>query len=181
MHLLKTVGRGVFLFLVVFIAVILFRGDLERTSEIRAAVVWDQLELQLDRLHCLSVNPRRIVFNERQYPSEKLVSTIGAQLAIPRIYVNANVAECPWGFSLSGEKRNIFAVRYREEIAHYVLSVGICERVPDGTLNPDRCLVKSIYVFNSNVGVDALFSVALTGLARKQTSEWEAFQAEGAK
>ena len=179
--MLKTVGRGVFLLLVVFIAVILFRGDLERTSEIRAAVVSHQLELQLDRLHCLSVDPRRLVFNERQYPGEKLVRTIGAQLAIPRIYVNANVAECPWGFSLSGEKRDIFAVRYREEIAHYVLSVGICERLPDGALNPDRCLSKGIYVFNRNVATDELFSMALTGLARKQTNEWEAFQVEEAK
>lgn len=165
----------------ILIAVVLFCGDLERTSEVRAAVVWDQLELQLDRLHCLSVDPRKLVFNERQYPGEKLVSTIGAQLAIPRIYVNANVAECPWGFSLSGEKRNIFAVRYREEIAHYVLSVGICERKPDGTLNPDRCLAKSIYIFNHNAPVDALFLVSLTGLARKQTSKWEAFQVEGTK
>ncbi len=144
-------------------------------------MVWDQLEIQLDRLHCLSVDPRRVVFNERQYPSEKLLSTIGAQLAIPRIYVNADVAECLWGLSLSGEKRNIFAVRYREEIAHYVLSVGICERMPDGTLNPDRCLSKSVYVFNRNVAVDQLFSVSLTGLARQQTSKWEAFQVEEAK
>jgi hypothetical protein len=83
--------------------------------------------------------------------------------------------------SLSGERRNISAVRYRDEIARYVLSVGICERMPDGTLNPDRCLAKSVYVFNRNVAVDVLFSVALTGLARKQTSKWEAFQIEGIK
>jgi hypothetical protein len=181
MRLLKAVGRGFAFLLVALCAVAVFWSDIGQTSELRAAVTWNQLELQLDRLHCLSVDPRGIVFNERQYPSERLVSTIGAQLAIPQIYVNAEAAKCPWDLSLSGEKRDIFAVRYRDEIARYVMSADICERLPDGTPNPNRCLSKNVYVFNRSVAVDAIFLVALTGLARKQTSKWEAFQVEGAK
>lgn len=181
MHLLKTVGRGVFLLLVVFITVVLFRGDLERTSEIRAAVTWNQLKLQLDQLHCLSFGPREMMFNQREYASNDLIDKIRTQLGIPNIYVNVDAAKCPWGLSLVGERRDTFAVRYRDEIAHYMMSADICEWLPDGTPNPSRCLSKNVYVFNRSVTVDALFSVALTGLARKQTSDWEAFQVEGAK
>lgn len=181
MHLLKTVGRGFAFLLVVLLAVVLFRGDLERTSEIRAAVTWNQLELQLDQLHCLSIGPRDMVFNQQKYSSDDLIDKISTQLAIPHIYMNADAAKCPWGLSLVGEKRDTFAVRYRDEIAHYMMSADICERLPDGTPNPNRCLSKNVYVFNRNVAVDALFSIALTGLARKQTSEWEAFKVEGIK
>jgi len=92
-----------------------------------------------------------------------------------------DVAECPWGLSLSGEKRDIFAVRYRDEIARYAMSAIICERLSDGTPNLDRFLSKNIYVFNRSVAVDEIFLVALTGLAKKQTSKWEAFQVESAK
>jgi hypothetical protein len=63
-----------------------FWNEAGRTSEIRAAVVSDQLEVQLGRLHCLSVNPQRVVFNERQYPVEGVIGVIGAQLAIPRMH-----------------------------------------------------------------------------------------------
>jgi hypothetical protein len=85
------------------------------------------------------------------------------------VFFDADVTTCPWWFFITG----ISAVRFDGGSAPYLVSIGICERKPDGRVNPNKCLSKNIYVFNRNFEPHT-FLLALVGLARPQATESEA-------
>jgi hypothetical protein len=115
------------------------------------------------------------VFDRKDYWDPKLVEAIVDILSIKAVMLNAAYTTCPWSFFVTVVPKAIFAVRYDGLFARYLVSVGICERKVDGSINPNKCLSKNIYVFNPRVETHELFSIALVGLARPQANKWEAF------
>jgi hypothetical protein len=147
-------------------------------GEFLAAASLNQSAVRIDGVSCLSIDPNQVVFDQKDYWDPKLVETIVDILSIKMVLFNADYATCPWGFSVVVVPKTIPAVRYNGQFARYLVSIGICERTVEGSMNPNECLSKNIYVFNPRVETHELFSLALVGLARPQTSELEAFQSK---
>lgn len=142
-----------------------------------AAVSLNCSTIRIDGVNCLSIDPHKVVFDEKDYSDPKLVEAIVDILSIKTVLFNADYATCPWGFSVTVVPKTIPAVRYNGQFARYLVSIGICERTA-WSLNPDKCVNKNIYVFNPRVEPHELFSLALVGLARPQASKWEVFQSK---
>jgi hypothetical protein len=147
-------------------------------NQFLAAASTNDSAVRIDGVSCLSIDPNKVVFDQKDYWDPKLVEAIVDTLSIKAVLFNADYATCPWGFSVTVVPRTIPAVRYNGQFARYLVSIGICERTPDGRMNPNKCLSKNIYVFNPRVEPHELFSLALVGLARPQASELEAFQSK---
>lgn len=146
--------------------------------EYMAAASQNQTAVHIDRISCLSIDPHKVVVDRKEYSDPKLVEAIADTLSVKRVLFNADYATCPWHFFITVVPGTDFAVRYNGLPARYLISIGICERFANGSVNPNKCFDKNIYVFNRRVPAHELFSIALIGLARLQASEWEAFQSE---
>lgn len=131
-------------------------------------------------VHCVSIDTRRtpsdVSYGPKSYSDPKLPDAITAILSIKTVIFNADSAACPWGFSINVVPKMQPTVRYNGQAARYLVSIAICERDADGTMNADKCISKNIYVFSPHVAPHDLFKIALVGLAKRQTNEWEAFQ-----
>jgi hypothetical protein len=147
-------------------------------TEYMAAASQNQSAVRIDRVGCLSIRPHQVVFDRKDYSDPKLVEAIVEILSIKTVLFNADYATCPWDFFVTGIPGTGFAVRYYGQPARYLVSIGICERFANGSVNPDKCFDKNIYVFNPRVEPHELFSIALVGLARPQAREWEMFQSK---
>jgi hypothetical protein len=147
-------------------------------NQFLAAAALNDSAVRVDGVSCLSIDPHKVVFDQKDYFDPKLVETIVDILSIKTVLFNANYATCPWGFSVTVVPRTIYAVRYNGRFARYLVSIGICERTVNGRMNPNKCLSKNVYVFNPRVEPHELFLLALVGLARPQASELEAFQSK---
>jgi hypothetical protein len=147
-------------------------------NQFTAAAALNYSTIRIDRVSCLSIDPHKVVFDKKDYSDPKLVETIVDILSIKTVLFNADYATCPWSFSVTVVPKTIFAVRYDGQFARYLVSVAICDRFVDGSINPNKCVNKNIYVFNPRVEPHELFSLALVGLARPQASKWEVFQSK---
>lgn len=132
--------------------------------------------IRFDQVACLSIDPHKVVFDKKDYSDPELVKSIANILSIKTLLFNADYATCPWGLTAVVVPGTIFAVRYGVWPARYLVSVAICERTATGSLNPDKCISKNIYVFNWRAKPQELFTLGLIGLVRPQASEWEAFE-----
>jgi hypothetical protein len=147
-------------------------------NEFLAAAAQNQSAVRIDGVSCLSIGSNQVVFDQKDYSDPKLVEAIVNTLSIKTVLFNADGAACPWGFFVTVVPGLISAVRYDDLFARYLVSIGICERTPDGKMNPNKCTDKNIYVFNSRAEPHELFLLALAGLARPQASEWQVFKME---
>jgi hypothetical protein len=143
-----------------------------------AAAALNDSAVRIDGVSCLSIGPHGVVFDQKDYSDPQLVDAIVETLAIKTVLFDADFKTCPWGFFVTVVPGLVSAVRFGAQSARYLVSIGICERTIDGTLNPSKCLDKNVYVFNPNVGPHELFAVALVGLAKSQSNEWEVFQSK---
>jgi hypothetical protein len=150
-------------------------GDPDPNQFLAAALLNDS-SVRIDHVSCLSVDPHKVMFDQKDFSDPKLVESIVGTLSISAVSFNANYAKCPWSFFAVVVPRWTFGVRYNGHFARYLVSIGICERNVDGSINPNKCLSKNIYVFNPRVEAHDLFSIGLVGLARTQANQWEAFQ-----
>jgi hypothetical protein len=170
---------------VVVVAVLLVASaalrDDRRPSKLRAAASLNSSDIRIDGLRCLSVDPQKVVVDQKQYSDPRLVETIVDILSIKAVVLDADNTTCPWGFFVTVVPGLVSAVRLHGEPAKYLVSIGVCERTSRGTLNPGKCLNKNIYFFNSDIEPRGLLSVALVGLARSQTQKWEEFQSTWAQ
>jgi hypothetical protein len=123
-------------------------------------------------------DPHKVVFDQKDYWDPKLIEAIVDTLSIKPVLFNADYATCPWEFFVTVVSKMIPAVRYNGQFARYLVSIGICERTLNGSINSNECLSKNIYVFNPRVEPHELFSLALVGLAKPQVSELDAFQSK---
>src|SRR6266705_2827210 len=118
------------------------------SSEYLAAAGQNQTAVRIDGVSCLSIGSNGVVFDEKEYSDPKLVEAIVEILSIKTVLFNADYATCPWDFSVTVVPGTIFAVRYNGQAAKYLVSIGICERKPNGSVNPNKCFDKNIYIFN---------------------------------
>jgi hypothetical protein len=146
------------------------------SSEYVAAAAENDTAFRARDFGCVSVDPHHVVYDTEEYADPKLAEAITDVLSIKNVFFDADVTTCPWHFFITGISGKVRAVTYYGEVARYLLSIGICERKLDGRVNPNKCLSKNIYVFNPNVEPHMLFSLALVGLARSQTTEWEVYR-----
>jgi len=147
-------------------------------NQFLAAVSLNYSTVRIDDVSCLSIDPHKVVFDQKDYWDPKLVEAIVDTLSINPVLFNADYATCPWGFFVTVVPRTIPAVRYNGQFARYLVSIGVCERTLNGSMNPNKCINKNIYVFNPRVEPHELFSLALVGLAKPQASKFEAFQSK---
>jgi hypothetical protein len=147
-------------------------------TRLQAAASLNYSAVNINGLQCLSIDPHKVVFDQKDYSDPKLVETIVDILSIKTVLFNADYETCPWGFFVTIVPGQVSAVRFEGQSAENLVSIGICERTHTGTLSPSKCLNKNIYVFSSHVEPHELLSAALVGLARLQTKKWEMFQVE---
>ena len=147
------------------------------SNEYVAVTARGSANFQLDHVTCVSIDSRHgVIFDEQEYPDPKLSEAISQILSIKNVMFDVDNRACPWSFSITGITGTIYAVRYNDRFAKYLVSLGVCTRSPNGLPNPNDCVEKNIYVFNPRLPPHQLFLVALTGLAKLQVNEWEAFQ-----
>lgn len=137
-----------------------------------------QSEFRIDSVSCLSISPHKVVFDQKDYWDPKLIEEIVHVLSIKSVLLDADYGTCRWGFFATVVPGIITAVRYQDQLARYLVSIGICERTVDGLMNPNKCLTKNVYVFSAHREPGELFHLGLVGLARSQTNEWEVFRNE---
>jgi hypothetical protein len=166
---------GIVLLVSLIAALVFWLLDRE-PDEFLAAVSLNYSTIPLEKVGCLSIDPHKVVFDGKDYSDPKLVESILDILSIRTVLSDADYATCPWGFFATAVPKTIFAVRYGILPANYLVSVGICERTPDGRMDPNRCINKNVYIFNWRVQPHELFSIGLMGLKRPQASKWEVFQ-----
>jgi hypothetical protein len=146
------------------------------SDKLVAAVATNQNRITVGWLSCLSVDAHKLVYAERDYWDDSLLGEIADKLAVKVVLANADYAACRWGFFATVVPGAIRALRYNGDAAQYLISIGVCERTVDGSMNASECVDKNVYVFNQRVTPHDLFSVALVGLAKSQTAEWEVFK-----
>jgi hypothetical protein len=143
-------------------------------AEYLAAVSQNDAAFRVSDFSCVSIHG--VVYDQKEYIDPKLAEAITDVLSIKNVFFDADVTTCPWYFSITGISGNVYAVRYNGDFARYLVSIGICERKPNGRVNENKCLSKNIYVFNRKVEPHTLFLLALVGMARSQATELEAYQ-----
>jgi hypothetical protein len=146
------------------------------SAEYVAAATQNDAAFRVSDFSCVSIDPHKVVYDQKEYIDPELAKAITDVLSIKNVFFDADATTCPWHFFITGISRRISAVRFYGSPALYLVSIGICERKPDGHVNPNKCLSKNIYVFNRNVEPHKLFSLALVGLARSQATELEGYQ-----
>jgi hypothetical protein len=157
------------------VAIEIWRVD-SNPTELQAAAAVNTSAVSIDGLRCLSIDPRKVVVDQKEYWGAGLVEAIADTLPVKAVLLDANYETCPWGFFVTVVPGLISAVQYHGRSARYLVSIGVCERIATGTLIAGKCLNKNIYIFNSDVEPRDLLLVALAGLARSQVDEWEVFQ-----
>jgi len=146
------------------------------SAEYVAAASQNDATFRVSDFSCVSIDSHRGVhYDQKEYVDPELAKAITDVLSIKNVFFDADVTTCPWYFFITGISGRISAVRFDGGSALYLVSIGICERKPDGRVNPNKCLSKNIYVFNRNVEPHTLFLLALVGLARPQATESEAY------
>jgi hypothetical protein len=146
------------------------------SNQLQAVVSVNDSTVHIDRVSCLSIDPHKVVFDRKDYWDAKLAESVADVLSIKMVLLNVDYATCPWGLSITVVPGTVFAVRYEGRFAKDLVSIGICERTVKGSLNPDKCLSKNVYVFASSDNPHVLFLAGLVGLAKPQVGEWDAFQ-----
>ena len=146
------------------------------SAEYVAAASQNDAAFRVSDFSCVSIDSHAVVYDQKEYIDPELAKAVTDVLSIKNVFFDADVTTCPWYFSIVGISGRIPAVRFDGGSALYLVSIGICERKPDGHVNPNRCLSKNIYVFNRSVEPHKLFLLALVGLARSQATKWEAYQ-----
>jgi hypothetical protein len=154
----------------------LMKGGGPDPNQFWAAASMNQSAIDMDGVSCLSVDSHKVVFDRKEYSDPRLPEAIVGNLPIKNVLFNVDYATCPWGFFVTVVPGQVSAVRYQDLFAQYLVSIGLCERTPNGRMNPNRCTTKNIYVFNPRVEPHELILLALVGLAKSQTSEWEVFR-----
>jgi len=157
------------------VGLIAWNVDLDPNRFLAAAALNDAT-VRIEQISCLAVDSRKVIFDQKIYQDPELGDAIAKNLSIKTVALNADYATCPWGFFVNVVPGTVFAVRYEGRVARYLVSIGICERRVDGSMNPNKCLSKNIYVFDPRVKPRELLVVALVGLAKSQAAEWEAYQ-----
>ena len=106
-------------------------------NQFLAAASTNDSAVRIDGVSCLSIDPNKVVFDQKDYWDPKLVEAIVDTLSIKAVLLNADYATCPWGFFVTVVPRTIPAVRYNGRFARYLVSIAICERTSDGRMNPN--------------------------------------------
>jgi len=161
-----------------FVVALYASGVGSNPNQLLAVVSTNQKSITVGWLSCLSVDPHKVVFDERDYWDDKLLGEIADKLSVRAVSLNAAPAACRWGFFATVVPGVVSAIRYNGQPAQYLISIGVCERTVDGSMNPNECVNKNVYVFNQRVAPHDLLSVALAGLASSQTDEYEMFKSE---
>jgi hypothetical protein len=145
------------------------------SADYRAAAAQDRHpKFRVNDVSCVSIDRGSIIVDQKAYADPALANAVTDLLSIKTV-LDADVATCPWNFSINVISGRNYNVTYGGEFARYLVSIDICERKSAVLANP-KCLSKNIYVFNRNIEPHKLFLLALLGLARPQAEEWEVYK-----
>jgi hypothetical protein len=145
------------------------------SAEYLAVASQDAVGLRLSEVSCVSIDRAEVVFDGKEYADPKLAEAITDVLTIKKVVFDADEATCPWYISITGISGRDYNVMYGNKVARYLVAITICVRHSDPRA-ASVCNNKNIYVFNRRVEPHKLFLLALVGLARSQTAEWELYQ-----
>jgi len=168
-----------------FALIIMLLGNELNPNPLLGAASRGQTYVSIASINCLSIEPHKVVFDRNEYWNPKLPVEIADRLGIKTVLLNADYAACPWSFFATVVPGTVSTVQHYGEAAQYLVSIGICQRNVDGSINPNKCLTKNIYAFNSRLVLYSrpdpleLFSLALDGLASSQTDDREMFKSKG--
>jgi hypothetical protein len=141
-------------------------------SEIRAAAITNFSTIDYGSVTCVSIASRDLTVEGKETPDRKVAKWIADILSIKTVFFNAPYAACPWAFSINIAPGTDFAIHDGLLPAQYLVSVGICERINDRHMDPNKCLSKNVYVFNWRARPHDLFMVGIIGL-RPETRNME--------
>lgn len=157
------------------VALYVWGVDTDR-DQFLAVAAQNDATVQIGGVSCVSIDPHQVVVDRKDYSDSGLAEAIVDILSIKTVMFSANDTTCPWMFGITVVPKLEPAVRYNGQFARYLVSIAICEKRANGSVNPNRCRSKNVYVFNPRVAPHDLFLIALVGLAKPQATEWEAFQ-----
>ena len=147
------------------------------SAEYQAAVSRGRHDLRIGDVSCVSIDPRKIVFDQQEYENPELAEDIAKMLSIKDALIGEDTERCPWRLDVGGISGRNYNVSYGDhKFARYHVSVSLCERASNEQLYSGRCLSKGIYVFNRSVGPHELFLLGLGALAKPQAAEWEVYR-----
>lgn len=138
-----------------------------------AASYWNDWTVRLEDVSCVSV--KHMMLNGKPYSDPDLTQAITDILKIKTV-LGGDDTTCPWGLSGSAESRIETAIAYNGHWSRHLVPLGICEIGADGQMNASRCFSRQVHVFTPRVSPHNLFRIGLTGMARAQEREFEAFQ-----
>lgn len=143
--------------------------------EFRATAFTNYSTIAYDKVICVSIGPHDLRVGAEDIPDPKLAKSITDVLSIKSVLLDAAYSQCPWVFFVEAVPGSVSAVRDGVLPAQYLIAVGICERINDSRVNPNKCLNKNVYVFNWSVKPHDLFRIAIVGL-KPGTKDAEEFR-----
>lgn len=146
------------------------------SSEYQVALYQGPDDVAIDGVSCVSIDARRIVFDQKEYADPKLSEDITNLLSVRDVFREWDAEKCPWRLNISGISGRNYNVMLGDKFARYLVSVSVCERAPSAQAKSARCLSKNIYVFNRSVSPHKLFLLGLAGLAKSQAEKEELFR-----
>ena len=126
-----------------FALIIMLLGNALNPNPLLGAASRLQTYVSIASINCLSIEPHKVVFDRNEYWNPKLPEEIVDRLGIKTVLLNADYAACPWSFFATVVPGTVSAVRYNDQAAQYLVSIGICQRNVDGSINPNKCLTKN--------------------------------------
>jgi len=130
--------------------------------------------IEYDKVACVSIGPHDLRVEGKDSPDPKLADSIATVLSIKSVLFGATSSQCSWVFFVEAVPGPISAVRHGIVPAQYLIAVGICERIDDSRVDPNKCLNKNVYVFNRRLKPHDLFRIAVVGL-KPDTKEKQVF------
>jgi hypothetical protein len=142
-------------------------------DEFRAAASTNYSTIEYDKVTCVSIGPHDLRVGGKDVPDPKLAKFIAEVLSIKSVLFDATYSQCSWLFFVEAVPGSISA-RGGILPAQYLMAVGICQRINDSHVDPNKCLNKNVYVFNWRVKPHDLFRIAVVGL-KPETADDEPF------
>ena len=140
-------------------------------DEFRAAASTNYSTIEYDKITCVSIGPHDLRVGGKDIPDPKLAKFIVEVLSIESVLFDAAYLQRSWLFFVEAVPGSVSAVRGGILPAQYLMAVGICQRINDSHVDPNKCVNKNVYVFNWRVKPHDLFRIAVVGLKPETANE----------
>lgn len=162
---------------IILTSVVLYWQRQSIAADVVVASVENQSKVALSNVSCISIDPSKIIVDRVIYDISKVMPLVDDILPSQQKKVGPISTECPWGLFVTVLKSGNFVIEYKNKVANYLISIGVCSLDgKENRISANECVSKSVYVFGSNVPTLELIKLALIGLRRDQIDKWEVFK-----